>query len=149
MIAAAQSRNGALADNFATIVANPALIRAEAGLASMVFERPADITDEMAKIFLEPLVRTPERKAALNRYVGLQDHDQLTRIETDLRNLKIPCLILWGTSDIFFGTKWAYWLEDALPNARPVIEFEGAMLFFPFERAEQVNTEIKKFWREL
>ena len=141
--------NGALADRFAAVVAKPALIRAETGLAPMVFERPNDITDKMAKIFLEPLVRTPERRAAFNRYVGLQDHEQLTRIEADLRKLRMPCLILWGTDDIFFETKWAYWLQDALPNTRPVVEFEGAMLFFPFERPERVNAEIQKFWRDI
>lgn len=137
---------GGLAESFAYIAENPGLMRADQGLAQMVFENPQGITDDLTRIFLEPLTRTPERRAAFNRYVAPQDTAQLTRIEPALRRLQAPCLILWATDDIFFGLDWAYWLQDALPNARPVVEFEGAMLFFPFERPARVNAEIQSFW---
>lgn len=140
---------GGLAESFAVITDNPGLMRADQGLAQMVFENPQAITDDLTRIFLEPLTHTPERRTAFNRYVAPQDMAQLTRIEPDLRRLQAPCLILWATDDIFFGLDWAYWLQDALPNARPVIEFDGAKLFFPFERPARVNAEIQSFWTSL
>ncbi|MEQ9506855.1 MAG: alpha/beta hydrolase [Hyphomonas sp.] len=140
---------GGLADSFAYIVANPEQMRTDQGLAHMVFENPHDISDDLTRIFLEPLTRTLERRAAFNRYVAPQDTAQLSRIEPDLRRLQAPCLILWATDDIFFGLDWAYWLQDTLPNARPVVEFDGAMLFFPFERPARVNAEIQSFWARL
>jgi hypothetical protein len=36
----------------------------------------------------------------------------------------------------------AYWLEDTIPDATKVVEFEGARLFFSEERAEEVNPHI-------
>jgi len=145
----ASAPDGNLAGNFAAMVANPELLRAEGGLASLVFENPATASDAFAQIFLGPLTATPERRAAFNRYVAPQDPSQLTRIEHKLRKLQAPCLILWGTDDIFFGLEWAYWLERTLPNARKVVEFDGAKLFFPFERPQQVNAQIKTFWQGL
>lgn len=145
----ATAPDGNLASNFAAMVSNSNLIRAEGGLASMVFEDPQVATDEFVRIFLGPLTATPEKRAAFNRYVSPQDTAQLTQIESKLRMLEAPCLILWGPDDIFFGLEWAYWLKDALPNAREVIEFKGAKLFFPFERPEEVTAEIKKFWQEI
>ena len=144
----ATAPDGKLAANFAAILSHPELMRAEGGLAPMVFERPDNISDELTKIFLEPLTKTPERQAAFNRYVAPQDTAQLTEIEPQLRKLRAPALILWGTADIFFGKEWAYWLENTLPNAKPVIEFEGAKLFFPFERPLEVNAAISNFWNE-
>ncbi|WP_018147811.1 alpha/beta fold hydrolase [Henriciella marina] len=140
---------GGLAESFAAITGTPGLMRAEQGLAQMVFENPQAVTDDLTRIFLTPLTRTPERRAAFNKYVAPQDTAQLTRIEPDLRRLQVPCLILWATDDIFFGLDWAYWLQDALLNARPVIEFDGAKLFFPFERPARVNAEIQSFWTSL
>jgi pimeloyl-ACP methyl ester carboxylesterase len=55
---------------------------------------------------------------------------------------------VWGTSDIFFPLKWAYWLRGAIPGARDVIELEGAKLFFPWERPDEFANALQKFWRE-
>ena len=145
----ASAPNGALADTFVKLVANPSLVRTPNGLGSIVFEHPETLSDELVQIFLAPLVATPDRQAAFNRYAAPQNTDQLTNIESDLRTFSAPCLILWGTADIFFNLEWAYWLEKTLPNAKPVVEFEGAKLFFPFERYQKVNEHIQAFWKEL
>jgi hypothetical protein len=42
--------------------------------------------------------------------------------------------------------KWAYWLHDLIPGAQPVVELSGAKLFFPQERAEELQTHLRHFW---
>ena len=138
-----------LAENFAQIVEHPELVRSPQGLAPLVFANPDIASDAFVDIFLGPLTRTARQRGAFNRYAAPQDPTQLTRIEADLKQLDAPALILWGTDDIFFPLPWAYWLEATLPNAQPVIEFEGEKLFFPFERPDAVNAEILKFWNGL
>ena len=39
----------------------------------------------------------------------------LLALEPALRRLQVPTLIVWGTGDRFFGTKWAYWLPTPFP----------------------------------
>ena len=143
------ARAGLLADQFAQFLDQPELFRAPTGIAPMVYENPEMSTDEAIRIYLAPIVSSAERKAAFNRYAGLQDHSQLTAIEDGLRKLQAPCLIVWGTDDIFFPLEWAYWLKEALPNARDVIELSGAKLFFPEERPKELNQHINTFWSSL
>jgi len=143
------ARAGLLADQFSLFLDQPELFRAPTGIAPLVYENPEMSTDDAIRIYLAPIVSSEERKAAFNRYAGLQDHSQLTTIEGELRKLQVPCLIVWGTDDIFFPLEWAYWLKEALPNARDVIELAGAKLFFPEERPEELNQHIVTFWSGL
>jgi pimeloyl-ACP methyl ester carboxylesterase len=70
----------------------------------------------------------------------------LLAVEPALRKLQVPTLIVWGTGDIFFGRKWAYWLLDAIPGATEVVELAGARLFFPDERAAELAAALRRFW---
>ena len=137
---------GKLADMFGHFVYDPNAFRAPGSIAEMVYEDPDFATDEAIRINLGPIISSDERKAAFNRYAGMQDHSQLVAIEDGLRALDMPCLIIWGTDDVFFATEWAYWLKDALPGAREVVEIVGAKLFFPEERPELFNTQVRRFW---
>lgn len=141
---------GLLADQFGQFVENPDLFSAEGGIGPMVYE-DADrmVTRESMVANLGPIVSSEERKSAFNRYAGLQDHDQLTDIEDQLRMLDTPCLIVWGTGDVFFPTRWAYWLESALKGSVEVIEIKDAKLFFPEERPDAFNPHMRKFWQGL
>lgn len=118
-------------------------------IAKLLYEQPTFATAEAIAANVVPIVSSPERKAAFNRYVGMQDDTQLVEVENALRALEIPALIVWGTADPFFPVEWAHWLKDALPQARTVIEIDGAMLFFPEERADEFNAYIHSFWQEL
>ncbi len=143
------AKEGLLADQFGQFISQPDLFRAPGGIAPMVYEDPAFSTDEAINRYLRPIISSQERKDAFNRYAGFQDHSQLTVVEHELRKLEIPSLIVWGTDDIFFPLKWAYWLKGALRNARDVVELEGAKLFFPEERADELNGHIRTFWSSL
>jgi pimeloyl-ACP methyl ester carboxylesterase len=50
---------------------------------------------------------------------------------------------VWGTDDVYFPVKWAHWLAGAIPGAKAPVEFDGARLFFPEERAEAFNIELR------
>jgi pimeloyl-ACP methyl ester carboxylesterase len=65
-------------------------------------------------------------------------------IEPQLRQLQAPTLIVWGTEDVYFPVKWAYWLADTIPGATAPIELEGARIFFPEERADMFNQLLRK-----
>jgi pimeloyl-ACP methyl ester carboxylesterase len=60
--------------------------------------------------------------------------------------LQAPTLIMWGTDDVFFDKKWAYWLKDTSP-AREVIEVPGGKVFFPEERPEFFAEQVRRFWQ--
>jgi len=56
---------------------------------------------------------------------------------------------VWGTADEFFDVKWAYWLKDTIPGCSRVVELEGAKLFFPEERADELVDAIRDHWHAL
>ncbi len=117
--------------------------------APLLYNDPTFPTPEAVQAHVAPIVSSPERKAAFNRYVGMQDHLQLVEIEEKLRQLQIPACIIWGNADPFFPIEWAHWLHDALPLAQDVIELEGSMLFHPEEHPSVFNGHIEQFWRGL
>jgi pimeloyl-ACP methyl ester carboxylesterase len=107
------------------------------------------VTDETLRTYLDPLFATPERTKALERWlVSFDDAGQTREIEPMLRRLTAPTLIAWGTGDQFFPLKYAYWLKGAIPGATKVVEIEGAKLFFPEERPDELCAAVRAHWRE-
>ncbi|MBV8793428.1 MAG: alpha/beta hydrolase, partial [Hyphomicrobiales bacterium] len=78
---------------------------------------------------------------------SFDDVSQTREIEPLLRKLTAPTLIVWGTADPFFPLKWAYWLKGLIPGARQVVELEGAKLFFPEERPDELADAVREHWR--
>ena len=69
------------------------------------------------------------------------------RMDLDqLRALKAPTLLVWGTADTNFAVKWAYHLRDLIAGAREVIEVDGAKIFFPEERPEDLIPHLRRHW---
>src|SRR3984893_3082138 len=54
-----------------------------------------------------------------------------------------PTLIVWGTDDVYFPVKWAHWLAETIPGAKPPVELAGARTFFPEERASAFNQLLR------
>jgi len=42
--------------------------------------------------------------------------------------------------------KWADWLAAAIPGTRRNIRFDGARIFFPEERWQEFNRELRDHW---
>jgi pimeloyl-ACP methyl ester carboxylesterase len=104
----------------------------------------ASLADDIARSWLEAGFGTAESARQSQRWTRSVHARDLLAIEPALARLQVPTLIVWGTGDVFFKTKWAYWLRDTIPGATEVIELAGARLFFPDERAAEFTTALRR-----
>jgi pimeloyl-ACP methyl ester carboxylesterase len=44
--------------------------------------------------------------------------------------------------------KWSHWLAETIPGTKRRVEFKNARIFFPEERAEDFNRELRDFWKQ-
>jgi pimeloyl-ACP methyl ester carboxylesterase len=112
----------------------------------LAYERPEDLSEETLAAYLGPLVATPEKAAAFERFVLSLAPRHTVEIAGALRRLEAPTLIAWGADDPFFELKWAYWLAGAIAGARPVVEVPGARLFWPEERPAELASLLLDLW---
>ena len=110
------------------------------------YEHPEKVTDETIEIYLRPLVASERRTRDFGRFLAAFDNKHTRAIEPQLKKLEVPTLIVWGTDDIYFDVKWSHWLAKTIPGTRKRIEFKGARIFFPEERAADFNRELKAHW---
>jgi pimeloyl-ACP methyl ester carboxylesterase len=122
---------------------NPRTARRVYGrLYSDVSKLPAEI----ARVWLEAQAGTPEAARQSQRLLTSLHARDLLAVEPALARLQVPTLIVWGTKDMFFRTKWAYWLRDTIPGASEVVEIDGGRLFFPDERAAELTAALRRHW---
>jgi pimeloyl-ACP methyl ester carboxylesterase len=133
---------GGLSDTLNAMLADKSIYRSPGALGP-AYERPETIADEDIEIYLRPHVRSAQRTGDLARFVGAFDNKHTLAIEPQLRQLQAPALIVWGTDDVYFPVKWAYWLAEALPGAQAPVELPGARIFFPEERADTFNRLLR------
>src|SRR5580692_10484369 len=133
---------GGLRDTLDALLADKTIYRSP-GAFGPAYERPEIATDEDIETYLRPLVRSEQRMRDLERFIAAFDNAHTRAIEPQLRKLKAPTLIVWGTDDVYFPVKWAFWLAETIPGAKPPVELEGARLFFPEERAEEFNRLLR------
>lgn len=111
------------------------------------YERPYLITNESIEIFIKPLAATPEKTSDLARFILAFDNKQTVAIESRLKQLNAPTLIIWGTGDIFFDVKWSHWLAETIPGTKKRVEIANARLLFPEERVDEFNKELIEHWQ--
>ncbi|WP_214326249.1 alpha/beta fold hydrolase [Nonomuraea sediminis] len=99
--------------------------------------------------FLRPIFAKQDGGRAFERLLTSIDAEDMVAIEPQLTVLAVPTLVVWGTGDVFFDKKWAYWLRDTIPGVREVVEIEGGRLFFPDERAGELVPHLRRFWASL
>jgi pimeloyl-ACP methyl ester carboxylesterase len=121
-----RSRNGTLAPVFQNTLDRPDLARERYARGESVplfrsYADPRVLSDEIIRLYLQPLLSSQERIEAFQRYWLAFDNAQTVAIHSALRGLQVPTLIVWGLEDIFFDKKWAYWLKDTIPGARRVM----------------------------
>lgn len=110
------------------------------------YEHPGRVTDEDIEAYLRPLVRSDARTDDFRRFLAAFDSRHTLAIEDRLRRLNAPTLIVWGTDDVYFDLKWSHWLAEVIPGTRRRVELKGARLFFPEERAVELNQELRAHW---
>ncbi len=140
--------SGGLRATLEAILADKAIYRSPGALGP-AYEHPESVTDETIETFLRPAVASEQRTRDLARFVNSFDNTQTVAVEPLLKLLKAPTLIVWGTDDVYFPVKWSEWLSKTIPGTRKRVEFEGARIFFPEERWEAFNTELRNFWQSI
>ena len=110
------------------------------------YQDVANLPLEIARAWLEPALGTTESARQSQRLLTSLHARDLLAIEPALARLQVPTLIVWGTGDIFFRRKWAYWLRETIPGATDVVEIDGARLFFPDERATELTAALRRHW---
>ena len=133
---------GGLSDTLNALLSDKSIYRSPGALGP-AYERPENISDLDIDIYLLPLVRSEQRTHDLRRFLAAFDHSHTVAIESRLRHLQAPTLIVWGTDDVYFPVNWAHWLAEAIPGAKPPVELLGARIFFPEERAEVFNQLLR------
>jgi pimeloyl-ACP methyl ester carboxylesterase len=107
------ARKGTLAPIFQPTLERPDLARERyaRGESAPLFRSYADpsvLTDDVIRLYLQPLLSSPQRIDAFQRYWLGFDNAQTVAIHGALKALQVPTLIVWGLKDIFFDRKWAY-----------------------------------------
>src|SRR3984885_9067257 len=110
------------------------------------YEHPELVSDESIEQYLRPFVRSEQRTRDLQRFLAAFDNKHTLAIEDRLEKLTAPTLIVWGTDDIYFDVKWSNWLAEKIPGVRRRVELKGARIFFPEERSEEFNRELRTHW---
>lgn len=110
------------------------------------YEHPEQLSDEAIEKYLRPFVKTARHTHDLERFLAAFDNRQTLVIENKLKALQAPTLIVWGTDDVYFDVTWSHWLADHIPGTRRRVELMGARLFFPEERWQEFNKELRAHW---
>jgi len=104
------------------------------------------LPDDIARVWLEAQGGSRETARQSQRLLLSLHARDLLAAEPALKRLEVPTLIVWGTGDRAFRTKWAYWLRDTIPGASEVVEIDGGRLFFPDERAGELTAALRRHW---
>ena len=142
----AMARGGGLRAKLEAMLADKDLYRSQAELGP-AYEHPERLSDDDIETYLRPFVETQQRTRDLERFMEAFNNRHTIAIEDRLKALLAPTLIVWGTDDVYFDVKWSHWLAANIPGTKRRIELNGARLFFPEERWEEFNRELRAHWR--
>ncbi len=142
----AMASAGGLRGTLEAMLADKSIYRSPKSLGP-AYEHPDRLSDESIETYLRPFVRTEQRTHDLERFLAAFDNKHTVAMEARLKTLKAPTLIVWGTDDIYFDVKWSHWLADNIPGTRRRVEFKDARIFFPEERWEEFDRELRKHWQ--
>ncbi len=142
----AMSAAGGLRATLDTMLADKNAYRSPQALGP-AYEHPERLSDATIETYLRPFVRSEQRTRDLQRFLAAFDNKHTLAIEAQLRTLKAPTLIVWGTDDVYFDVKWSHWLAENIPGTQRRVELKGARIFFPEERWEEFNKELRAHWQ--
>src|SRR5713101_2250375 len=142
----AMAAAGGLRGTLGAMLSDKSVYRSPQALGP-AYEHPELLSDDSIEKYLRPLIRTEQRTRDLQRFLAAFDNKHTLAIEDRLKTLKAPTLIVWGTDDVYFDVKWSRWLANTIPGTRRHVEFKGARIFFPEERWEEFNKELRAHWQ--
>lgn len=136
---------GGLRRTLEAMLADKSIYRSAAALGP-AYQHPDRIADATIETYLRPFLRSDGRLRDLERFLMAFDCRHTLAVERSLQVLNVPTLIVWGTDDVYFDVRWSHWLADTIPGTRRRVELQGARIFFPEERAEELNRELRAHW---
>ena len=142
----AMAAAGGLRDTLDAILADKSIYRSPQALGP-AYEHPERVSDQAIDRYLRPFVTSQQRTRDLERFLAAFDNKHTLAVEGRLKALQAPTLIVWGTDDVYFDVKWSHWLADNIPGTRRRVEFKGARIFFPEERWEEFDREVREHWK--
>ena len=139
-------RSGAVVPAMKAMLTDPSIARAAFAPA---YEDPSHLTDEVVRVYLEPILANEERIATLARLALSNTDPALTvALEPALKRLRAPTLVIWGDADVFFDSRSKNWLQRTIPGFRRLISIPEGKLFFPEERPAVVASALRKLWAD-
>jgi pimeloyl-ACP methyl ester carboxylesterase len=142
----AMAAGGGLRGTLDAMLSDKSVYRSPQALGP-AYEYPERLADDSIESYLRPFLRTEQRTHDLERFLAAFDNKHTLAVEAQLKTLKAPTLIVWGTDDVYFDVKWSHWLADTIPGTRRRVEFKDARIFFPEERWEKFNQELRAHWQ--
>lgn len=142
----AMAAEGGLRGVLEAMLADKSVYRAAEALGP-AYEHPERVGDADIEIYLRPFLRSPQRLRNFERFLAAFDNKHTRVIEDRLRALTAPTLIVWGTDDVYFDVRWSHWLAETIPGTRKRVEYQGARIFFPEERWQDFNRELRAHWQ--
>jgi pimeloyl-ACP methyl ester carboxylesterase len=138
--------SGGLPGTLSAMLSDTTIYRSP-GALGFAYEHPEQVSDDTIEKYLRPLVRGEQRTRDLQRFLAAFDNSHTVAIQQQLKNLQAPTLVVWGTDDVFFDLKWSHWLADNIPGTLRRVEFKDARIFFPEERWQEFNQELRLHWQ--
>jgi pimeloyl-ACP methyl ester carboxylesterase len=142
----AMAAKGGLPAKLEAMLADKSIYRSPAELGP-AYEHPERLSDEDIETYLRPFTKTEHRARELERFLAAFHNQHTLAIEDRLKAFNAPTLIVWGTDDVYFDLKWSHWLASNIPGTRRRVELRGARLFFPEERWQEFNQELRAHWQ--
>lgn len=138
---------GGLAGTLQAMLDDKTVFRSEQALGP-AYEDAQKVSDDTIETYLRPFLGSARRTRDLERFVNAFDSRHTLAIEDGLRKVQTPTLIAWGTDDVYFPLEWSHWLAQTIPGTTRRLELEGARIFFPEERWNQFNVQLRTHWLE-
>ena len=132
-------------DFFRARIADPRLAREPLTLGSAV-EDPARLSDELIVHFLEPLCASEQHAANLFRYLAQNDGRHTIALEHEQHRLTAPTTLIWGTGDVYFPLRWAFWLFERVPSPALLHVIPAARLYMHLDRPELLAHLFRLAW---
>jgi len=142
----AMAAAGGLRDTLGAMLADKNIYRSPQALGP-AYEDAGKVSDADIETYLRPLLKTERRLDDFRRFLAAFDNKHTLAIEDRLKKLMAPTLIVWGTDDVYFPVEWARWLARTIPGTKRMVELTGARIFFPEERWEEFNRELRAHWQ--
>jgi pimeloyl-ACP methyl ester carboxylesterase len=120
---------------------------AREGAFAATIQWPDRLSDDELRGIMEPHQATLAGARRLERFVMSLSAEQLAAIEPQLRELQVPTIAVWGTADPIFPIELARWLRGTIPGLHEIVEIEGGLLFWPWERGEELVPHMQRLWR--